>query len=204
MANRPCRRTRHRRYADCFRDNEPRSGPAGIDVPDLIGIEGKNINDWLKPVAGAALTFKTEGVGKPKDVILIPFYKLFDQRYTVYWKAYTDESAQKEGRAKEANAAQARGRGRSGRSARMIDTLQIGNDANEIAHQLQGDRIVHGTYNDRSFLQVNTSGFLNVRMRVLPNSPVVLMCTYWGADSVIVSLIYLWKTQKLQHRRFRI
>lgn len=41
---------------------------------------------WLKSVAGADLTFRTDGVGTPEDVTLIPFYKLFGQRYTIYWR----------------------------------------------------------------------------------------------------------------------
>jgi hypothetical protein len=31
------------------------------------------------------LTFRTEGLGKPNDVTLVPFYKMNDQRYSVYW-----------------------------------------------------------------------------------------------------------------------
>ncbi len=35
--------------------------------------------------AGAPLTFQTEELGKPNEVTLIPFYKMNDQRYSVYW-----------------------------------------------------------------------------------------------------------------------
>lgn len=45
--------------------------------------------DWLtmaiEPVPGEKLTFRTKGIGRPKDVTLIPFYRLHHQRYTVYW-----------------------------------------------------------------------------------------------------------------------
>ncbi len=40
----------------------------------------------INPVAGKALTFQTINVGKPADVTLVPFYKLFDQRYAIYWE----------------------------------------------------------------------------------------------------------------------
>ena len=39
---------------------------------------------WLKPVAGQPLTFQT--VGQEKQISLIPLYKLFGERYAVYWK----------------------------------------------------------------------------------------------------------------------
>lgn len=54
-------------------------------VPVLSG--GKdNILAHIKPVAGQPLTFRTEGIGQPNDVTLIPFFRLHHQRYTVYWR----------------------------------------------------------------------------------------------------------------------
>jgi DUF1680 family protein len=43
------------------------------------------VEQWLKPVAGQSLTFRTEGVGRPHDVTLVPFYREYHERYTVYW-----------------------------------------------------------------------------------------------------------------------
>jgi DUF1680 family protein len=62
-------------------------GPEGdpIAVPKLA-VKDADPSTWIKPVAGKPLTFRTEGVGVPADVTLVPFYKLFDQRYTVYWE----------------------------------------------------------------------------------------------------------------------
>jgi len=59
-------------------------------MPVLV-VDSDNPNDWIKPVEGAPLTFRTSGVGKPKDVSLIPLGKLHHQRYTVYWRTMTDE-----------------------------------------------------------------------------------------------------------------
>jgi DUF1680 family protein len=52
--------------------------------PALSG-EPAGILAALKPVSGEPLTFKTEGIGRPRDLTLIPFYRLHHQRYTVYW-----------------------------------------------------------------------------------------------------------------------
>jgi len=63
-------------------------GPEGDPVP-VPTFEGKNdapLADWIKPVAGKPLTFQTVGAGKPNDVTLVPFYKLFGERYSVYWE----------------------------------------------------------------------------------------------------------------------
>ena len=59
--------------------NEP------IDVPtfagELAGIPGK-----IKP-SGAPLTFKTDGVGHPDDVMLVPYYEMAHQHYNMYWRS---------------------------------------------------------------------------------------------------------------------
>jgi len=65
-----------------------KDGPEGDPVP-VPTFEGKNdvpLADWIKPVAGKPLAFETVGAGKPNDVTLVPFYKLFGQRYSVYWE----------------------------------------------------------------------------------------------------------------------
>ncbi len=61
--------------------------PSGdpVPVPELETM-GRDPGAWLKPVAGKPLTFRTEGVGKPHDVTLVPYFSLHDQRYTVYWR----------------------------------------------------------------------------------------------------------------------
>lgn len=63
-------------------------GPEGDPVP-VPTFEGRNatpLADWVKPVAGKPLTFRTVDAGKPNDVTLVPFYRLFGQRYSIYWE----------------------------------------------------------------------------------------------------------------------
>ncbi len=61
-------------------------GPEGAPVAvPKFRVPGNDLSAWIKPVAGKALTFQTAGAGQPKDVTLIPFYKLFGERYSVYW-----------------------------------------------------------------------------------------------------------------------
>jgi len=38
-------------------------------------------------VAGATpLTFETVGIGRPRDVTMIPYHRLHHERYTIYWQ----------------------------------------------------------------------------------------------------------------------
>ena len=55
-----------------------------VKVPDLA-FGDKPVEEWIKPVDGKPLQFKTVGVGQPEDVTLVPYYQIDQQRYTVYW-----------------------------------------------------------------------------------------------------------------------
>jgi DUF1680 family protein len=59
----------------------PRGDP--IPVP-AIATSPNDAVGWLKPVPGQPLTFQT--VGQAQRFSLIPLYKLFGERYAVYWK----------------------------------------------------------------------------------------------------------------------
>lgn len=63
--------------------NEGPDEKKAIPVPE-IKAAGKDPTAWVEPVNEKQLTFRT--TGQPANVELIPLYKLFDERYTVYWK----------------------------------------------------------------------------------------------------------------------
>ena len=76
-------------------ENWPAEGPYGKEgsddwklplpkVPVLVGVE-RPLADWIKPVAGQSLTFRTVGAGRPEDVTLVPLFRSQHQRFTVYW-----------------------------------------------------------------------------------------------------------------------
>jgi uncharacterized protein len=70
-------------------------GFPAVAVPELAGNRNA-LDQWIKPVSAPSstsarteiepLTFRTVGAGHPEDVTLSPFYRLFDQRYCVYWR----------------------------------------------------------------------------------------------------------------------
>jgi DUF1680 family protein len=59
--------------------------PHGDAIPvPAIATSSKDPLGWLKAVARQPLTFQT--VGQERQISLIPLYKLFGERYAVYWK----------------------------------------------------------------------------------------------------------------------
>ena len=61
---------------------------AAIDIPVLAG-DVDTITKHLVQDARDRLTFRTAGIGKPRDVELAPFYRLAHERYNLYWKVVT-------------------------------------------------------------------------------------------------------------------
>ena len=59
----------------------PKGEPSG--APTMTS-DSKDPLGWIEPAPGQALTFHT--VGQPRNLTLIPLYKLFGERYAVYWK----------------------------------------------------------------------------------------------------------------------
>ena len=63
-----------------------------VDAGPSFVADVNNLTGWVKPVTSKPLTFRTIGAGRPKDVTLIPFYKLFGQRYAIYWRINPKET----------------------------------------------------------------------------------------------------------------
>ena len=66
-----------------FRENQ-------IAKVSPLTVASDNINDWIKPVEGKPLTFKT--IGQPEEITLVPFDKLFMQKYIIYWNVQKKEN----------------------------------------------------------------------------------------------------------------
>ncbi|MGH9761955.1 MAG: beta-L-arabinofuranosidase domain-containing protein, partial [Blastocatellia bacterium] len=53
-----------------------------IQIPAFV-CDVKDVLTNVKPISGAPLNFRTSGIGQPGDVLLLPFYKVVQPRYTV-------------------------------------------------------------------------------------------------------------------------
>ena len=58
--------------------------PVPKDIITTLNISGKKLDDWLVPVNGKPLDFKTVDVAS-KEITMIPYYQIDEQRYVIYW-----------------------------------------------------------------------------------------------------------------------
>jgi DUF1680 family protein len=56
-----------------------------VEVPQFAG-DADQLVARVKRSPGPALAFRSEGIGKPHDVSLIPYYRIAHERYTIYWR----------------------------------------------------------------------------------------------------------------------
>jgi hypothetical protein len=129
----------------------------------------------VKPVRGQPLTFRTDGIGRPADVTLSPFYEMHHQRYSVYWKLISEADWQ--AHAAQIAAADAR---RMAEEARVVDVVRPGEQQSETDHKLAGGDTQTGEFNGRKWR--HASDWFSYAVKVLPAQPVQLACTFWGGD----------------------
>ncbi|HEU5072485.1 MAG TPA: beta-L-arabinofuranosidase domain-containing protein [Verrucomicrobiae bacterium] len=60
-----------------------------LSVVPVLVTGDPNLSDWIKPIPGKPGDFRTAGVGRERDVDLIPFYRLHERTYAVYWDLFT-------------------------------------------------------------------------------------------------------------------
>ncbi|NQU63274.1 MAG: hypothetical protein HQ517_03175 [SAR324 cluster bacterium] len=144
------------------------------------------MNKWVKKVKDEALTFKTSGVGRLHDVTLVPFYRLHGQRYSLYWNLLTEQQyideieEERIKREKELTEKKAR---EERISERMIDQVYIGIGSSENEHNLQQKNSFNGEHLGKNWRDAREGGWFSYRLKVEPDAPMVLECTYLGGDA---------------------
>jgi len=141
-------------------------------VQPLI-VRSNDPGEWVKPVKGKPLTFQT--VGQSERITLVPYHRLFEQRYVIYWRVY------KEGSEAHKNYL-ARERERKALQARTVDRIEIGNGPSEKGHNLQGHNTESGQHEGRMWRHATNAGWFSYTLKVLPEQSMILRCCYWGSD----------------------
>ena len=153
------------------------------EAPMIVTAE-RDPSSWVRPVQGKTLTFHTMGVGRPNDVTLVPYHRLWNQKYNIYWRL-TDEAgfkqldlerkARQEAKAKEAARIAALNK-------LKIDLVDIGTAESEQSHQMKGWATRSGNLNGRNWRDAAPGGWFEYRLKILKDIPAKLWCTYWGSD----------------------
>ncbi len=156
----------------------------GDSMPDpvygtpVLLTDNRNITDWMVPVQDRPLEFRMNGVGKPFDAGFKPFYKTYDQWYSVYFDYFTTEDwnlRQKEYEAEKKRQQEI--------DRQTIDDFRIGEMQPERDHNLQSSE---QSYVDmalgRMGREARRNNYFSFEMRVEAGKPCALLLTYIGDD----------------------
>jgi uncharacterized protein len=154
-----------------------------VDEPLLV-TNDRDPAKWIAPVQDEPLTFRTQGVGRPNDVTLIPYYRLWDQKYAIYWQIVGDAEFERTNadRQQRQLARTHQLERRAALEAHQLDAVAIGDKESELRHKLQFEDSRSGERSGYRWRDAGPQGRFEYRLAVEPDAPVVLLCRYWGSD----------------------
>jgi uncharacterized protein len=149
-----------------------------IDNVDYVPVfvpNGKRLNEWIKPVKNEVNTFQTFYAGHPRNVTLIPFYKVYDGRYSVYWDILTAP----EWKIRSAEIKEEKEKIR-GLEKSSFDYVHPGITTQEMKHNYKGENTGTGEEDHTTWRAATSGGWMSYDLKVSSDYPVKLVCRYWG------------------------
>jgi hypothetical protein len=132
-----------------------------------------NLSSWIKPIEDKPLIFSTSG--QPVDVTFTPLNKVIHEQYGVYWVVTEEGSPRHQKILVEEEK-------RREYEEKMLDYVIPDNELSEAAHNLQGKNTASGHSVDGAWRHATSKGWWSWDFKVLPDTPMALLCTYWGSD----------------------
>ncbi|MFV2067908.1 MAG: DUF6805 domain-containing protein, partial [Pirellulales bacterium] len=161
--------------------------PTLVAKNEEITITGTNFGDHKSSLLlkASASHGSFTNVGQETNVTLVPYYRLFDQRYAVYWRIFQKGSA---AHRKYLEAEEERRRRKAEEEAvhkrmllRLVDACKIGDSVSERGHGLKHEQSTCGPFEQRMWRHA-PNGWFSYEFEVLPDRVMTLSCTYWGSD----------------------
>jgi uncharacterized protein len=162
-------------YQDNHNENLYRNLPAPVTPVYVAG--GGDLIKNIEAVPAKPLNFRTRHLVQPRDVTLIPFWKMHHQRYAVYLQSFTPDGWTRY----RAEMAAAEERKRAF-EARIVDDVQPGEQQSEVDHAFKGEKTSSGG-SDPKWRDARDGGWFEYTLLALPGRPFELSVTYWGSDS---------------------
>lgn len=147
-------------------------------VPVLLTSAEELSKHVVSDAASGALNFRLTDVIEPaavKGLPLVPFFRLHDQRYQMYWQLTTKAELAARG---ERLAAEERAK--AAREAATLDSVAVGEQQPEVEHDFKGEGSNTGIHEGRRWRDGQSFQYtLNTRGAKAAD----LVVTYWGGDS---------------------
>lgn len=146
-------------------------------VPALLTTEEELLKHVVPDRSAGPLHFRIMDViepAEPKGLWLVPFFRLHERRYQMYWQLTNAEqiAAKKEKLAAEERA-------RTAREAATLDSIAVGEQQPEVNHDLKGEGMESGIHNGRRWRH---GVWIQYTLDPRGAREVILAVTYSGDD----------------------
>lgn len=142
-------------------------------VPVFI-TEMEHLPENLEPVKGEPNAFKTVSIGRPRDVLLKPFYTTHDIKYSIYWDIVSEEGWIRAKEEYKQTLEEAR------RIEKItIDFFQPGEMQPEKDHNFRESNSWIDELKGRRYREAH-NGWLVCDMKIEPHTKNSLLVEYWG------------------------
>jgi len=168
-------------FADDSRGGHVASGPLQpiTEAPMFISESSQDILESLQPVSGEPLKFMTTNLIYPetyKDIVLQPFYKIHEKRYSIYFKNET-----REGLAKMKNELEEKQKAEEYLQAITLDYVAPGEQQPESDHGIKSNNSNSGINLNRHWR--DATGWFSYNLKNNNHRATALRITYFGRDS---------------------
>lgn len=168
-------------FADDSRGGHIANGPflPLNDAPMFLSAESKNILENIKPILGEPLQFSASNVLYPekyKSLVLQPFYKIHEKRYSIYFKVETPEGlAEMKRKLEEKQEAEAYLR------SITLDYVAPGEQQPESDHGIKSENSNSGL--NQNLHWRDATGWFSYNLKNIEKRAKALRITYYGRDA---------------------
>ena len=154
-------------------ENDPKASDL-LYVPVLMTSD-RNPEEWLTKVDGKPNTFKSNGIGRPKDVLFRPFYSVHERIYSVYFDLFTQDQWSQQKAEYMAKQEQLK------KLQRMtIDYCKLGEMQPERDHNFKEDKSWVEELKHVKYREADRGGWFSFEMGTYAGQPMSLVLEYYG------------------------
>jgi len=149
-----------------------------LDRAPMFAGDFSKITEQISPVAGKPLTFTTGSLIQPekfRGLELVPFFRVHDARYMLYWRTVSAEKYPEVVAELEVSE-----RSRLELDARTLDRVAPGEQQPEVEHGMAAENSASGVTLGRHWRDAGR--WFSYTMRAKSNEPLQLLVTYYGHE----------------------
>jgi len=150
-------------------------GKTDVFPPMFVASRAEEVLAHLQPTGSSFAEFRSVGIIKPDDLTFVPFYRVYEEQYAVYFPLNTVEQwTRRETEIRTEHEARQR------LEASTLDSITPGYQQPEVEHGLCSEGSEIEDFADRKCRLARDGGWFSYEVTTDPAEPVALIVTYWG------------------------